>query len=286
MADEGGRAAGGRPLLHGPGRGLRQYIRSHHRSWLVSTIARAAEKYLRAYYNEGFYEFDLNGERFALDALRRHLGDVPLCVWDVGAHTGSWARLVRAQFPQAQVQSFEIVPATADAYAANLAGEDWAVLHRLGLSDSEGEVEVTWNTGCDTTSAISFRSGVPFGGDLQVVSCRISTIDTLLGEGVPPPDFLKIDTEGHDAAVLRGGSGLLHGERAPRMIQFEYGETWIPAAETLERTHALLTGAGYAVGRLYPDHVDFAAYAYRDDHFRMGNMVAVKDDGLRRILAG
>ena len=68
------------------------------------------------------------------------------------------------------------------------------------------------------------------------------------------------------------------------MIQFEYGDTWLPAASTLEAAHAFLTSCGYKVGRLYPNHVAFKTYSYADDHFRMGNIIAVKDDGLVKLL--
>ena len=43
---------------------FRQYIRNHHRSASMRFLANIAQKFLRAYFNEGLYEFDVNGERF------------------------------------------------------------------------------------------------------------------------------------------------------------------------------------------------------------------------------
>lgn len=277
---------GGWRLKSGPARALRQSIRQNRRAAPLRFLASVCEKYLRAYYNEGFYEFESNGESFALRQFARWSGDRPVIVWDVGANAGEWAELAKDAVPSAMVHSFEILPPIADAYAERLKGVSWSQLHRLGLSDEPGEVQVTWNQDCDSTSSIAIRTiGVP-GGHYEQMVCPVSTADSMIEAGLPPPHLLKIDTEGHDAAVLRGARRLLSSTDAPAMIQFEYGETWIPGRETLEGTQRLLEDAGYLVGRCYPEHVDFKRYTYADDHFRMGNMIAARPPELIALLAG
>lgn len=264
---------------------MRQFIRENSQTQFASLLAAIAEKYLRAYYNEDFYDFDHNGERFALETFARWWGDQPLSIWDIGANDGGWAELAHAQFPQAIIQSFEILGPVADRYEARLSG-DWARLHRKGLSDRVGQVEVTWNRECDEASSITIRrTGAP-GGNFASVLAPISTVDMEIAAGLPVPDLVKIDTEGHDAAVIRGAKTLLSARRGPSMIQFEYGETWLPGKETLEEVHALLSEAGYRVGRLHPRHVAFSEYAYTDDHFRMGNVIAAKPADLVEALSG
>ncbi len=263
---------------------FRQYIRNHHRSASMRFLANIAQKFLRAYFNEGFYEFDVNGERFLIETFSSWWGPRPSIVWDVGANDGQWATVAHHALPAASIHSFEIVPPIADKFEAELSDADWSFLHRLGLSDSEGDTTVTWNRNCDTTSAINIReTGVP-GGDHVSIICTVSTIDAQIGRGLPAPDLLKIDTEGHEQAVLEGGVTLLSSDDAPALIQFEYGETWLPSRANLASTQRLLESCGYAVGRLYPDHVEFKPYAYRDDHFRMGNMVAARSPELIRAL--
>lgn len=267
------------------GAALRQAIRAGRRSGPVRLMATMAAKFLRAYYNEGFYTFEQNGEAFALDTFAAWWGATPLTVWDVGANDGGWAEAAHGALPRASIHSFEIVPAIATAYRERINGAPWSHLHALGLSDRADQVEVTWNRECDSTSAIAIRqSGVP-GGDYARLTCPVSTIDCEIARGLAAPDLLKIDTEGHDAAVLRGARELLDGPGAPQMIQFEYGDTWLPSHETLEDVQGLLEAAGYRVGRLYPNHVAFKAYAYGDDHFRMGNMIAARDPRLVSALA-
>ncbi|MBA2919399.1 FkbM family methyltransferase [Sphingomonas sp. MAH-20] len=266
---------------------LRQAIRSNRRAAPFRLLASAADKYLRAYHNDGFYEFDRNGERFALSSFAAWNGNAETVIWDVGAHDGEWAETAHRMIPAARITSFEILPPIAERLRARNFDPQWFTLENVGLSDSDGEVEVSWNHSHDSTNAITPRSGGRWfeGADVERVSCRTTTIDSYLATGKVSPRLLKIDTEGHDAAVLDGAAGLLSGPDAPAMIQFEYGETWLPARRTLGEVQARLESFGYAVGRLFPDHVAFKPYELADDHFRMGNMIATRDDRLRRVLA-
>jgi len=266
---------------------LRQTIRSSRRAAVSRGVAAASEKFLRAWYNEGYYAFDKNGERFAVSCFAKWSRlDSPV-IWDVGAHLGHWADVVHEIMPRARITSFEILKPIADRVLERHRGADWFTLENIGLSDQEGQVEVTWNPRHDTTNSITPRLESKFfrAGELVQVPCRVTTLDAYAARTATTPDFLKIDVEGHEGAVLAGGAHLLSGERAPAMIQFEYGDTWIPGGHTLYKVQRQLEALGYSVGRLYPDHVAFKAYDYADEHFRMGNMIAVKDPKLRALLA-
>jgi FkbM family methyltransferase len=250
--------------------------------------ARAAERFLNAWYNTGDFEFECNGEAFLLRRLGERFPGIALEVWDVGAHQGDYAFCAHQLLPAAHVTSFEILPAVAARIRERGFGADWFTLRAAGLSDHPGEVTVTYNPKFSTCSSIQPRLGdVWFQPDqVQTVCCRVTTIDALIAEGLAPPAFIKIDVEGHEAAVLDGARALLQSADAPAAIQFEYGDTWIPAGKTLYAVQGTLEAAGYSVGRLYPRHVEFKAYSFREEAFRMGNMVAVRDEALRKSLAG
>lgn len=263
---------------------LKSWIVAHRRNFPLRAAARMAARFLNAYHNTGNYDFERNGEAFALRSFARHAGPDAV-VWDVGAHHGEYASAAHGILPKARIISFEILPPIARELRARLSG-DWFELKEMGLSDREGSVEVVWNKRADTTNSIAPLKNEFFDHDeLERVSCPVTTVDLLVAQGTPKPDFFKIDVEGHEPAVLRGARELLHGDQAPAMIQFEYGMTWIAGSGLLHDSQALLEGAGYKVGRLYPDHVEFKDYAWSDEHFRMGNMIAVKDPDLVRALA-
>lgn len=266
---------------------IRARIRNGRRLGPAKAAAHWAERYLNAWYNTGFFDFERNGEAFLLREVGAFCERERVEIWDVGAHTGEYADCAHLTLPSAQITSFEIVPSVAEKLRRRGFEAHWFTLRTVGLSDHPGEVEVTCNPEPGTTSAINPRmGGVWFDpGTARTINCPVTTIDALVAEGVRPPMFLKIDVEGHEAAVLAGAKALLASDAAPLAIQFEYGDTWIPAGRTLHSVQASLEAAGYAVGRLYPDHVEFKPYAFSDEKFRMGNMVAVRSEDLRLRLA-
>ncbi len=261
--------------------GARQFIRVTRRSKLLTALASCSEKYLRAWYNEGYFDFSKNGEGFALKTFAAWNGAKPVWIWDVGAHKGQWASAAHRLVPSAYVTSFEILKPLAE----QIVPEQWLKVENIGLSDQVGAIDISWNKSHSSTSSIAPRTGSRWfsNSDIEIVRCSVTTLD-VYAEHHTPPTLLKIDTEGHDACVLAGGEKLLSSPDAPAMIQFEYGDTWLPAGKTLLQVQNKLESLGYSVGRLYPNYVHFKKYEYTDDHFRMGNMIAVKDDRLKRML--
>ena len=268
----------------------RRFAREHRNARLVRLIARQCEKILHGFYNQGFYELEHNGEARVIETVAGARPDAPLFVLDVGANRGEWAKVVLARRPDANVYCFEIVPEVAAALGDALAGHPTAHACDYGLSSAAQDVEVLWNPASDHISAIVPRHADPPPAGLEgtMVACKVDTGDAVTERfALPRIDLLKIDVEGHEIEVLRGfGRTLESGERRPRVIQFEYGTTWLPARHILQDAYRLLEPFGYVVGRLYPDGVDFKPYAFADDHFRMGNYIAAgAQDALTAKLA-
>lgn len=265
---------------------IRQYIRQNRRNPAMRFAARSCEKFLRAYFNEGFYDLARNGEEFALATFAQWSTEPQVVVWDVGAHRGEWACAAHAALPHAQIVGFEIMPATFADLEELSRGRGWLRVECLGLSDHEREVVVHWNPSCDSTSSLQPRIGhALFPDGTQEVTSRVTTGDRyLVSTASTTPDLLKIDVEGHELAVLRGCRSMLAGSARPAMIQFEYGTTYLPGRSTLQQVYDLLIPEGYVIGRLYPNHVAFSPYRYDQETFRMGNYIAVRDRRLEEML--
>ena len=100
---------------------------------------------------------------------------------------------------------------------------------------------------------------------LRSVPCV--TLDSLADrEGVP--DFVKIDTEGGEAAVLQGMTGLLAGRKPSLVIEFHSASL---RAECL----AILEAAGYAAQTVRAPHLAAGS------HFWLGYgwLKAVPEEG-------
>src|SRR5688500_15069943 len=85
-------------------------IAARRRAAPARLLARLAERYLRAWYNQGRWDMATNGESAV---LRTILGNEtsPL-VMDVGANRGEWSEAVLGVCPTAQIHAFEIAPDT------------------------------------------------------------------------------------------------------------------------------------------------------------------------------
>jgi len=117
-----------------------------------------------------------------------------------------------------------------------------------------------------------------------VIDCQVKTGEKYCRENnIEDIELLKIDTEGHEVPILEGFRNILHKIKT---IQFEYGSTWILQKHFLWEAYELLEPAGFQIGRLYPNGVLFKSYERKkDEHFRMGNYVAVQKSNISIINA-
>lgn len=268
---------------------LRQYIRSNGTSPPVHRLAQASQKFLRAYYNEDFYDGAKNGEDRIVDVLAAATEGVDFVAIDAGAHRGFWTALVLEQIPTATVFCSELVSPIRDNLTARFASNPGVQVLDFGLSSTSAKVDVTHNLTHDSTNSIQPDAQSKYfrGSELVVLNERVDTGDNLVAaQAIERIDMLKIDVEGHEVDVIQGFATTLGSASAPRVIQFEYGDTFLPFRHTLREIYDLLCHHGYVIGRVYPDRVAFKDYELSDDHFRMGNYVAVKaKDTLRTALS-
>ena len=121
-----------------------------------------------------------------LDAAVKHCPRKGVAV-DVGGHCGLWAMHLCKIFET--VHSFEPVPEHRECYVENVQSDNY-FLHPYALGKEEGLVSIHIKPGS------SGGCWVKKGDDVQ-----IKTLDSF---GLAP-DFIKIDTEGHELFVLMGG---------------------------------------------------------------------------------
>jgi FkbM family methyltransferase len=258
----------------------RQYARKNRTSQFVRHLASKSERFLQGFYNQGFYEFHDNGEANVIEIVVSGQAGKSLIAIDVGASRGDWAKAVLAHSADAIIYCFEILPTISSALREAFVGHPNVHVYEHGLSSEAKNVDVFWNHKWDTASSISPRLEDPLfaGSNVTTVTGKVDTGDAAVKRlAMPRIDFLKIDVEGHEIEVLSGFEKTLTTvELRPQVIQFEYGATWLPTRHNLLEVYRLLGPLGYITGRLYPDGVEFRPYSFEDDHFRMGNYIAVQ----------
>lgn len=141
-------------------------------------------------------------------------------VLDIGANFGLYSRFLSARVGSGgKVMAFEPLPPMAEVLRNNV--------QKLGLSN----VEVRQQALSDSLGLVSMSVPQYEGGgdnfyEAQIISDRegdfkveTNTLDHLFEQEGVRPSFLKIDVEGHEEEVVRGGMKMLHALRPKLFIE-------------------------------------------------------------------
>ncbi len=228
---------------------------------------------------------ETNGEFFLLrQILRFQKGrDHEFIAFDVGANVGEWTTsllglLEGARFKR-HLHCFEPTPVAfsklQSTMAKNQLGEN-VICVNAGLSDSDGNMELYING--ESAGINSFYKRRLEGFDISYSehkTIQVTTVDNYCRKnGISNIDFLKIDVEGHELAVMRGANDMLK-KQAVNYIQFEYGGCWIDSRTLFMDMYDFLTSYGYVIGKIMPSGIEFYdKYDQRLETFQMANFLA------------
>lgn len=193
-------------------------------------------------------------------------------IFDVGANKGEWASRISHFIPESTIFAFEPIPITFQKLKHNLSDFQQVKLYNFGLSDQE-ETAKFYQFSANSLFSSKFDR-IEFREKTQV-SVSLTTGDKFcLDSGIDFIDFLKIDVEGLEMAVLNGFEKML-SEKRIKLIQFEYGYMNIESRIFLKDFYNFLLPKGYLLGKLYPNGVEFRSYNYHMDDFKWSNYIAV-----------
>lgn len=199
-------------------------------------------------------------------------------VADVGANVGRWSRSMLAAGRRAgrladlDLHAFEPSSYTFARLSEALAGESVS-LNQAALCDRSGFATLhVVAPGAGMNSLHRPHRPAP---DSATEDVPTTTLDAYAAQhGLQRFALVKIDTEGHDLAVLHGARGLLADHRIS-VAQFEYNHLWVYARSFLCDAFELLQPLGYRLGKLTPRGVEFYPHWDMDlETFVGGNYVA------------
>jgi FkbM family methyltransferase len=196
-------------------------------------------------------------------------GDV---VYDIGANIGVYTRVLACWFDAGRIVAFEPMGENVELLRENvrLGGlEDRVRIMPIALSDSEGQETLQVDDVTSGTAVLDSISGgrasagrAHLGLPPRTERVVVSPLDRVIErEELPPPDVMKVDTEGAEALVLAGATGTLRTHR-PRLAVALHGPD--KARQTFEILEAheyfcygFVRDKGESVyGRLHPDDAD------------------------------
>jgi FkbM family methyltransferase len=96
---------------------------------------------------------------------------------------------------------------------------------------------------------------------------EVTTLDAWCEcRGIDHIDFLKIDVEGYDLAVLEGACRLLSAQ-AIDAFSFEYASGWIASGRFLGEADRYVKDMGYGLFKLFPDFLAPFTYGLAHETF-------------------
>lgn len=196
-------------------------------------------------------------------AMGRLLRPTTTC-YDIGANVGFTAILAaRCVGPGGRVDCFEPLAVNAAQIRGNadLNGFTHVHVHQLALGGDDGEAEFH-TSHAPTWGRLAEAGATPeASGTIRVPVRRLDRL--VATEGLPDPQFIKMDVEGAEADVLAGARELLTRARPVMVIELHHTHQAVVDA---------LAGLGYVVrplvpgGRLEGDPGEFQVLAYPEGH--------------------
>jgi FkbM family methyltransferase len=182
------------------------------------------EVYYDAYRNVGLGA-DLDGFEVEERRMVRKLltQERPKVIWDVGANIGVWSLFLTSLCgDDAEIRCFEPEPDNLKILQLNMTSNQIAnwIIRPVALSNREGAAEFFTDPVCGSTGTLMDGRdfiGEYYGARRGKIQVRLTTVDHEVAGGARPPQFIKIDVEGHELAVLEGARKTLR-EHRPLLI--------------------------------------------------------------------
>ncbi|MDJ1502647.1 FkbM family methyltransferase [Xanthocytophaga agilis] len=221
---------------------------------------------------------DDNGEEWLIKKLHKYFTKYhskPL-IFDIGANEGQYAQSLIQNFGEKmELKSFEPLPETFQKLSRRLSSYPYISLYPFGLGDSP-EVLTFFTSSQDSTlnSLYSKRDDIVnrYDGQTQIeIKCLNEFCSS---EAISHIHLMKIDVEGNELAVLKGGKELLASQQID-FIQFEFGSRNIDSRTYFEDFFNLLND-NYTLFRIMRDGLyPMSTYNYDYEIFAIGNYLAI-----------
>src|SRR6266550_3220031 len=190
---------------------------------------------------------ETNGEYWLLDQVLGGTSREVVAI-DVGANEGDWALraidLASRHRVTIRLYAFEPAAQTRAVLTRRLSEHQTVSIYDHALSSGVGDASFYSSENGSGTSSLSEISG----SSRELV--KVTTLDSFLAEErIEHIDILKIDTEGFDFEVLRGGEQFL-AKGVIEVVQFEYNWRWLINHHALRDVFEYIKDKPYRLGKL------------------------------------
>jgi FkbM family methyltransferase len=195
----------------------------------------------------------------------------PECIIDIGANRGQFAEKLRAIGYKGRILSFEPVPEFFRELEGRAANDQFWEVYNCGLSSRSQAAEMSvYSDGSLSSLSEMNEFGASLLGQYAETKSRVSVTLKELDDWAPDfagvsSIFIKLDTQGHDLEVLKGGTTILDrttvvlSELSHQAIYREQGSG--------EDVVKFLQERGFSIERSFPVATDVGLRLVESDQF-------------------
>lgn len=237
-------------------------------SYYLCKIAKKVVSYCN---NDNNAKMSTNGE---VDFLYKNVKNFSI-IFDVGANVGDWSIFANNLNNDAKIYSFEPFQESFNILKNRSFINNNVHCNLLALSDEVGKVDLFYNK--DESSLNSFYkrdSSVCSFTDKTIVS--VDTVDNFCFQNdIKNIDFLKIDVEGNEFKTILGAKRMILDKKI-KIIQFEYGGTYISSRALLKDIFNFFEDKDYSIYKIYRKEVrKIEKYDESLETFQYSNFLAI-----------
>lgn len=200
-------------------------------------------------------------------------------LFDVGGNIGEWTLAAKQYWPEARVHVFEPSASHLEKLGSALAGLDHVTVNPVALGAQPGEATLYKDADITGLASMTRRDLTHVGLSMELSEAiRVDTLDAYCSShGIAAIDMLKIDVEGHELDVLKGGVSMLD-QRKVAVVQFEFGGCNVDTRTFFRDFYDFFDARGYALciagpgGRLNP----VKRYREFNEQFLTTNYIAIR----------
>lgn len=230
-------------------------------------------------FRSGFYRAWPHGWDAYFD-LRKFVKDTDFgTVFDVGANVGQNLFRMQRAFPTAYIYCFEPIRSTYEILSKKIRHNRKTKCFNVALGSKQGPASMTLDSDSRQNSlADASLDSTREQGEHQSHQVVVDTLDHFVkSQNICSIDFLKIDTEGFDLEVLRGGEQMLASRRVAA-IQVEAGMNRANRKHVpLEHFRNYLEDKGYVLFGIYDQQLEWSG----EPRLRFSNPVFVLEEKIR-----
>lgn len=234
--------------------------------------------------NNNDTNFCSNGEKIFIDLLFNYfckLSRENLILFDIGANIGEYSKILfytSKKFKiNVKIHCFEPTSSCYDELLIRYGGGNNSfILNKMACSNSDGNSLIFYDEKKSGLASLYKRNlgfySINLDKNEKVDTIRLDNY--IKREKIIHIDFMKIDVEGHELAVLEGLSSYLDNNFID-FIQFEYGGANLDSKTCLLEFFDIFESRGFLVAKIMKNRLDIRKFEQWMENFQYCNYVAI-----------